>query len=114
MILLRMMDILVQEKIIYGNFKTTAGVLADEALLVHNKIYDEYGVSIDIPLLLSTMLSDTVGLEDDEVESNKESNKIIKERMEYMEELALLQVFENSVVWDLEKQNSLFKIINKI
>lgn len=94
-----------QNFFIYGNFKTTAGVLADEALLVHNKIYDEYGVSIDIPLLLSTMLSDTVGLEDDEVESNKESNKIIKERMEYMEELALLQVFENSVVYTcMEKE----------
>lgn len=94
-----------QNFFIYGNFKTTAGVLADEALLVHNKIYDEYGVSIDIPLLLSTMLSDTVGLEDDEVESNKESNKIIKERMEYMEQLALLQVFENSVVYTcMEKE----------
>lgn len=94
-----------QNFFIYGNFKTTAGVLADEALLVHNKIYDEYGVSIDIPLLLSTMLSDTVGLEDDEVESDKESNKIIKERMEYMEELALLQVFENSVVYTcMEKE----------
>lgn len=94
-----------QNFFIYGNFKTTAGVLADEALLVHNKIYDEYGVSIDIPLLLSTMLSDTVDLEDDEVESNKESNKIIKERMEYMEELALLQVFENSVVYTcMEKE----------
>ena len=94
-----------QNFFIYGNFKTTAGVLADEALLVHNKIYDEYGVSIDIPLLLSTMLSDTVGLEDDEVESNKESNKIIKERMEYMEEMALLQVFENSVVYTcMEKE----------
>lgn len=94
-----------QNFFIYGNFKTTAGVLADEALLVHNKIYDEYGVSIDIPLLLSTMLSDTVGLEDDEVESNKESNKIIKERMEYVEELALLQVFENSVVYTcMEKE----------
>ncbi len=94
-----------QNFFIYGNFKTTAGVLADEALLVHNKIYDEYGVSIDIPLLLSTMLSDTVDLEDDEVESNKESNKIIKERMEYMEQLALLQVFENSVVYTcMEKE----------
>lgn len=94
-----------QNFFIYGNFKTTAGVLADEALLVHNKIYDEYGVSIDIPLLLSTMLSDTVDLEDDEVESIKEANKIIKERMEYMEELALLQVFENSVVYTcMEKE----------
>jgi len=88
--------------ILYGSFDTNANVIAKESERIHEDISNQYSVSIDIPLLASTILVDGNEISD-EVEQydgeNNKPNQIILDRIKYLYDLAYLQLKETAVAF---------------
>ena len=80
----------------YGSFNSTDNVIKDELDSVYDKYYDKYNVKIDIPLLLSSLLVDATEYDDQVVDEESgtkfDINDVLKKRIQYMDELAKLQI----------------------
>ena len=83
----------------YGSFATNAEVVTEKITNVYEKIKEE-GFTIDLPLLSSSMFMDSENLKT-ELDSNGQISITddMMERLEYLEELARLQMIEDYVIY---------------
>ena len=86
---------------LYGSFEENDSLIANRAVEVSNEIYKETEVNINIPLLLSTVFSDIVDSLDDNEEVITDANgRNVLIRLQYFKEVGMLQVMEDSVVYE--------------
>lgn len=80
----------------YGSFGTNSEVIANKVSDIYEKIYNEYDFAIDMPLLISTLIVD---LDSDDRGLNTEVNDEMLNRLEYIEDLALMQIVNGNNIY---------------
>lgn len=83
----------------FGKFTENTDLVISKAESVYNSMVDKYGVAINMPLLLSTIYSDLSETSPASEEKKIEIDNNMTLRVEYMEELAELQLAEDYVVY---------------
>ncbi len=83
----------------YGSFASNSDVISKKVKDEYEKIYNEYEFIIDMPLLIATITVDLDSSEMIEQEDKVLVSEDVMKRLEYIDELAMMQMVEGNTIY---------------